>query len=500
MPVWVRFELSLREAGLACEPVPVVDEQGALLPEAHEVLEVVARHQMVLCTGHLSRDEIFALVDAAVGAGIETIVVTHPEFPSQSVAPDDQVELARKGAARAVLTTTHHRQGAVGGHRRALSAEHCGSDLGQNFNPPVEDGLALMADRSRRASARTTCARWPWRTRAVVAGWPEPGDVGLLEARGRLAAGADRLDDVQQMRAHRARRRRSCAATASTDGGVCASDCGPGEDRGTGSARPGSSSVEVSRMAVSLREISSRRRCRRALTSDTLRGPRPSATTSSPQQAASSATSLRRVEQGAAHRQARAPRARRSDCLALGDEGTLAPPRWRSWETSLSCSRTHQRGADRGAAEPKVALSSARQALARLQGTEDGVAQHLVAGWPRRAHVGAILGGVRGRIVANPSANEPLGRYVAGRSRSRVAPASLPPRRSRAARRRSANSSRASATSAIRRRSGGRTGDQALQQRRVGAREDAFRSPRASSPRRAARAARRLPGGGQSPS
>jgi hypothetical protein len=153
VPVWVRFELSLREAGLACEPVPVVDEQGALLPEAHEVLEVVARHQMVLCTGHLSRDEIFALVDAAVGAGIETIVVTHPEFPSQSVAPDDQVQLARKGALlERCFTTTH--TGKAPWERfyeatRAVGPEHTvwSSDLGQNFNPPVEDGLALMADR-----------------------------------------------------------------------------------------------------------------------------------------------------------------------------------------------------------------------------------------------------------------------------------------------------------------------------------------------------------------
>ena len=121
--------------------------------EQHEVLEVVARHQMVLCTGHLSRDEIFALVDAAVGAGIETIVVTHPEFPSQSVAPDDQIELARKGALlERCFTTTH--TGKAPWERfyeatRAVGPEHTvwSSDLGQNFNPPVEDGLALMADR-----------------------------------------------------------------------------------------------------------------------------------------------------------------------------------------------------------------------------------------------------------------------------------------------------------------------------------------------------------------
>jgi hypothetical protein len=152
VPVWVRFELSLREAGLACEPVPVVDASGALLPEAREVLDVIARHDLVLCTGHLSRDEIFTLVDGAVEAGVRTIVVTHPEFPSQRVSAEDQVALADRGALlERCFTTTHTGKAswesffeatrAVGPERTVFS-----SDLGQMFNPPVEDGLALMAD------------------------------------------------------------------------------------------------------------------------------------------------------------------------------------------------------------------------------------------------------------------------------------------------------------------------------------------------------------------
>jgi len=153
VPVWVRFELSLREAGLACEPVPVVDERGELLPEAHEVLEVIARHDMVLCTGHLSRDEIFTLVDGAVAAGVRRIVVTHPEFPSQNVSPADQVALAEKGALlERCFTTTY--TGKAPWERffeatRAVGAENTlwSTDLGQRFNPPVEDGMALMADR-----------------------------------------------------------------------------------------------------------------------------------------------------------------------------------------------------------------------------------------------------------------------------------------------------------------------------------------------------------------
>jgi hypothetical protein len=153
VPVWVRFELSLREAGLEPRPVAVVDEAGRLLPEAREVLAVIARHDMVLCTGHLSRDEIFTLVDGAVEAGVRQIVVTHPEFPSQRVSPADQVALADKGALlERCFTTTHTGKApweAFYAATRAVGPERTiwSTDLGQVFNPPVEDGLALMADR-----------------------------------------------------------------------------------------------------------------------------------------------------------------------------------------------------------------------------------------------------------------------------------------------------------------------------------------------------------------
>jgi hypothetical protein len=153
VPVWVRFELSLREAGLACEPVPVVDDAGELLAQTREVLDVIARHDMVLCTGHLSRNEIFTLVDGAVQAGVRQIVITHPEFPSQNVSASDQVALAERGALlERCFTTTY--TGKAPWERffeatRAVGAERTlwSTDLGQMFNPPVEDGMALMADR-----------------------------------------------------------------------------------------------------------------------------------------------------------------------------------------------------------------------------------------------------------------------------------------------------------------------------------------------------------------
>jgi hypothetical protein len=152
VPVWVAFELSLREAGVPVDPVPVVDGRGALLPEARDVLDVVARNDLVLCTGHLGRDEIFALVEVAAEHGIRDIVVTHPEFPSQSIDPDDQVALSELGAVMERTFTTPY-TGKVSWDRvfeatRAVGPEKTvwATDLGQTANPPVEDGLALMAD------------------------------------------------------------------------------------------------------------------------------------------------------------------------------------------------------------------------------------------------------------------------------------------------------------------------------------------------------------------
>jgi hypothetical protein len=153
VPVWVRFELELRAAGVRPKPVPVVDRDGAPVPELLEVLAVVAAHDLVLATGHLSREEIFIAVDAAVQAGVRTIVVTHPEFPTQRVSPSDQEKLAENGVLMERTFTTPYTGKctweALFKATRAVGARNTvwGSDLGQVFNPPVEDGLAIMADR-----------------------------------------------------------------------------------------------------------------------------------------------------------------------------------------------------------------------------------------------------------------------------------------------------------------------------------------------------------------
>ncbi|MEV5500513.1 DUF6282 family protein [Nonomuraea fuscirosea] len=152
-PMWARLQDDLREAGMAADPVDVLGPDGTVLERVRQVLRLIAQHDLTLATGHLSADEIDAVVAAAVAEGVRRIVITHPEFTSQRVAIDRQRALAAQGALLERCFTTPH-SGKVTWrtwfeHIDVVGPEYSvlSSDLGQPFNPPVEDGLALLADR-----------------------------------------------------------------------------------------------------------------------------------------------------------------------------------------------------------------------------------------------------------------------------------------------------------------------------------------------------------------
>ena len=152
-PPWARLQEELRAQGVKNDPVRVVDAEGKVLPEVTEVLRSIAKHNLVLATGHLARDEIFAVVEAAYAEGVRQVIITHPEYPSQNLSPEDQVVLAQKGAFLERCFVTPY-SGKISWERmfeniRTAGPEHSflSTDLGQLDNPPIEDGLALMVDR-----------------------------------------------------------------------------------------------------------------------------------------------------------------------------------------------------------------------------------------------------------------------------------------------------------------------------------------------------------------
>ena len=118
-----------------------------------KVLDVVARHDLVLATGHLGRAEIHDVVDAALAAGVSHVVVTHPDYPTQGVPLDEQRELAARGALLERCFAPIH-TGKVSWERPSRRSARPGRSTtcsrpisARSQNPPVEDGLALMADR-----------------------------------------------------------------------------------------------------------------------------------------------------------------------------------------------------------------------------------------------------------------------------------------------------------------------------------------------------------------
>src|SRR6185503_5871714 len=96
VPQWAKLQHELRGLGFSIEAVEVTDGAGALLPETQLVLETIARHDLILATGHLGRDDTFAVVDGAFAAGVKTVVITHPEFTCQNFSIEDQVALAER--------------------------------------------------------------------------------------------------------------------------------------------------------------------------------------------------------------------------------------------------------------------------------------------------------------------------------------------------------------------------------------------------------------------
>ena len=153
LPFWAKIQRELAAEGISPPPLNAVDASGKVVEPARRCLERIAKHNMILATGHLGRREIFALVREARAIGVKKVLVTHAEFPSQSLTGDEQKELADLGAiVEHCFTTTYTNKAPwdtafanirkTGVSRTLISTDH-----GQTINPPVAEGFAMFAQR-----------------------------------------------------------------------------------------------------------------------------------------------------------------------------------------------------------------------------------------------------------------------------------------------------------------------------------------------------------------
>jgi len=127
--------------------IRILDDRGAMIGVIDDILSIVAAHEMILGTGHLSTEEQLALVKEACRRGIRT-VVTHADF----WIPDEaQNQMATMGAfiehAYIVCTPGHGTKtpATVAASIRAHGPGQAilSTDLGQAANPAPAEGLRM---------------------------------------------------------------------------------------------------------------------------------------------------------------------------------------------------------------------------------------------------------------------------------------------------------------------------------------------------------------------
>lgn len=89
-------ELSVHK-GFEMRQVDVVDN-GKLLPEWFDVLDVIAQFDLVLASGHLSVDETIVLFTEAKKRGVKRLMMNHPKMPFLHWHDDAATELKNLGA------------------------------------------------------------------------------------------------------------------------------------------------------------------------------------------------------------------------------------------------------------------------------------------------------------------------------------------------------------------------------------------------------------------
>jgi len=66
--------------GFELRQVDVLSVTGTLLPQWHDVLDVIAEHDLLLASGHLSADETVVLFREARRRGVHRLMVNHPKM------------------------------------------------------------------------------------------------------------------------------------------------------------------------------------------------------------------------------------------------------------------------------------------------------------------------------------------------------------------------------------------------------------------------------------
>ena len=72
-----------------------VVRDGKIVPELETIFQLIKEFNVVLATGHISPYECFCVAEAARNAGVEKIVITHPEFHIVGMSMEERKRIVK---------------------------------------------------------------------------------------------------------------------------------------------------------------------------------------------------------------------------------------------------------------------------------------------------------------------------------------------------------------------------------------------------------------------
>lgn len=133
--------------------ISVCDADGKLYDQVYDVLDMAARYDLILGTGHLGEEEGMLIVKAAFERGVKRVVLTHAENPNTPFSIANQQECVRMGAVveHCCFTLYANRVSwdEVVDQIHSVGANNCFlvTDFGQPNSPTSSEGLRIFADK-----------------------------------------------------------------------------------------------------------------------------------------------------------------------------------------------------------------------------------------------------------------------------------------------------------------------------------------------------------------
>lgn len=152
-PFWLDVLLSIQADGMTLKPVRLLDDDGRLVPEAIDVLDVIARNNMVLATGHISVREAKELIKVARERKVEKIVCTHVDSQLCFWEIEEQIETIKKYGVYMEHCSNSCTTGKVEwdvclNQIKSIGCDHIiiSTDLGQKKHKYPDEGLLDFAN------------------------------------------------------------------------------------------------------------------------------------------------------------------------------------------------------------------------------------------------------------------------------------------------------------------------------------------------------------------